>query len=68
MENGSFIDHADSALARSQDELAYFEALVERFPNAPEYRRNLENAQTGLLVSQQRKAAAELALSRARRP
>ena len=68
MENGSFIDHEDSALARSQDELAYFEALVERFPNAPEYRRNLENAQMGVVVSQQRKAAAELAISRARRP
>ena len=68
MENGSFIDHADSALPRSQDELAYFEALVERFPQATEYRRNLENARTGLLVSQQRKAAAELAISRARRP
>ena len=67
MEN-SFIDHADSALARAQNELAYFEALVERFPQAAEYRRNLENAQTGLLVSQQRKAAAELALSRRKAP
>ena len=65
---GSFIDNADGALARSQEELQYFESLVERFPQAAEYRRNLENARMGVVVSQQRKAAAELAISRARRP
>ena len=52
-----FIENSARALANAKNEVAYFEALIERYPRADAYKQNLKNALIGLEICHQREAA-----------
>ena len=60
MERGfsqDFIERSAKSLANAEDEVRYFEALIERYPRADAYKQNLKNALIGLEICHQREAA-----------